>query len=456
MEFFSINPYTQATLASYTSLSDIQIDDLLHKSETTQRLWRKTSITERITLFKRLIGNIENRKEEFAKLITAEMGKVYSESVIEIDKCIAHLRYFNQHIEQFLEPNRIAIPNGDAWVRYDALGAVLGIMPWNFPFWQVFRFAIPALYAGNAVFLKHAPNVFGCGEAIAKLFDDSGFPENLFNHLIVEVEQVKKLIDHDFIQAVSFTGSEFAGSQIASIAGTSIKKTVLELGGSDPFIVCADASLDQTVEIAVKSRMINAGQSCIAAKRFIIHESVYDEFYARFKSKMFDLKMGDPMEKGTDYGPLARVDLSQKLHRQIEDSRRLGAHVEVKVFSQPPLGSLYPATIISNTNDQMPAFKEEMFGPAAVLFKVKNDSQAISLANATRYGLGASIWSQDIDRAKVMAEDIQAGSVYINSLMKSDVHLPFGGVKKSGYGRELSRYGLLEFVNIKSIVALPA
>lgn len=450
--FTTRNPVDQSIIKHYQTLTKVELELVIHSAQEAQHSWRATSIADRKLILGRLGHLISSKKQEYARLITLEMGKVLPESIVEIQKCKTMCDFLVQNLDHLLLPKEVERTGERAYVRFDPLGGVLGIMPWNFPFWQVFRFALPALSAGNAVFLKHAPNTLGCGEALQDLFTEAGYPKGLFQHLIMEIDLVEPLIEHPFVQAVSLTGSERAGSAVASIAGKNIKKTVLELGGSDPFIVLEDADFSSALSTAVKSRMINCGQSCIAAKRFFVHEKIYSEFVNAFTQEMHALIQGNPEQNGVHYGPMARVDLVDQLLNQIEKSIQMGAKPSRTDYYDPDFPTFIKALVLTQLHFDMPVMKEEVFGPVAAIMPFSSDEQVIDYANRSDYGLGSSIWTQDMQRARHLAEKLESGSVYINTLMKSDVSLPFGGVKRSGYGRELSTQGFYEFVNIKSVV----
>ena len=396
----------------------------------------------------RVASIIREKKDEYARTITLEMGKLLSEAKAEVEKSATACEYFANHAEQFLKDQSIPTEAKNSFVAYQPIGAVLAIMPWNFPFWQVFRFAAPALMAGNVGLLKHAPNVTRCSLMIEKLFLDAGFPSGVFQSLVVEVNQVEHIIASDIVQGVALTGSEAAGSQVASISGKNIKRSVLELGGSDAFIVMPDADLARTIKVATQSRMQNVGQSCIAAKRFIVHEAVKDEFLAGFTESIRDLVQGDPFDPKTTLGPLARLDLAEKLESQLQKSVKAGATL---ITGGTRNGCNFQATLLDDVTPGMPAFDEETFGPLAAIITVRNEEEAVALANQTRYGLGATVWTQDLKTGERIARRLDSGSVLVNALMRSDVRLPFGGIKKSGYGRELSEFGIKEFVNVKTI-----
>jgi succinate-semialdehyde dehydrogenase / glutarate-semialdehyde dehydrogenase len=444
----SINPYNQSLLAEFPLMNARDIEAKLAKASLAYKHWRKTSFEMRSTLMHKAAGIVRQRKEEFARIIALEMGKVLHEARHEVEKCALGCEYFATHAAEFLKDQFIETEARKSIVVYQPVGAVLGIMPWNFPFWQVFRFAVPALMAGNVCLLKHASNVTQCATAIEKVFQEAGFPDGVFQHLVIENTDVEKVIAADIVQGVALTGSERAGGSVASVAGKHIKKTVLELGGSDPFIVLADADLELTVRIATQSRMQNAGQSCIAAKRFIVLRSIKDEFIHRFKESIEMLKQGDPLKDGVTTGPLARVDLAETLEKQLRASIEQSAKL---ITGGTRNGANFQPALIDGIQPGMPAFDEETFGPLASVLTVASEDEAIEMANQSRYGLGASVWTKDIERGEHIARHIESGSVFVNALMKSDVRLPFGGVKKSGYGRELSEAGIKEFVNTKTI-----
>jgi succinate-semialdehyde dehydrogenase/glutarate-semialdehyde dehydrogenase len=394
---------------------------------------------------------LRGHKEELARLMTLEMGKIFRESLSEVEKCAWVCEFYARNAEQFLAEEIIDTDASISYVVFQPLGVILAVMPWNFPFWQVFRFAAPALMAGNAAVLKHASNVPGCALAIEDLFRTAGFPESLFRTLLVTSGEVKSLIRHPAVRAVTLTGSEPAGKEVAAEAGKQIKKTVLELGGSDPFIILDDCDLELTVKNAVSSRLVNQGQSCIAAKRFLVMQPVLDEFIRRLKGAFHDLKMGDPLDQSTDIGPLARADLVDDLDRQVSASVSAGARLIAGGKRLAEKGNYYHPTILSEVRKGMPAFDEETFGPLLAIIPVQSEEEAIALANDSPFGLGGSIWTADTIRGERIARRIESGSVFVNGMMKSDPRLPFGGIKRSGYGRELGSYGIREFVNIKTI-----
>lgn len=444
----SIHPFDQSLVAEFPLMSAGEVVQKLERSATAFQSWRKTSFDERSRLMKRAGEILLQRKDEYARLITQEMGKILPEAIAEIEKCARGCDYFAHEAPRFLTDVAIATEARKSVVTYSPTGTILAIMPWNFPFWQVFRFAMPALMAGNVGVLKHAPNVTQCALAIEKVFLEAGFPEGVFQTLLVEVDQVEAIIGHPAVQGVALTGSEYAGSSVAAIAGKNIKKTVLELGGSDPFIVLEDADLQAAVKVAVQSRMQNAGQSCIAAKRFIVVDKVRDEFTALFQQGIAALKQGNPFEAGITTGPLARIDLAEKLEKQLQASLRAGATL---LTGGSRSGCNVVPALIAGVKKGMPAYEEETFGPLAALIAVRDEAEALAVANASRYGLGAAIWTRDLERGERLARQVESGSVFINSLMRSDARLPFGGIKKSGYGRELAEPGIKEFMNAKTV-----
>lgn len=446
--FKSIHPFDQSVIETFPPMNAAAVGVKLGMASKVFQDWKKTSFSERCKLMLRVASIIREKKDEYARTITLEMGKLLSEAKAEVEKSATACEYFANHAEQFLKDQSIPTEAKNSFVAYQPIGAVLAIMPWNFPFWQVFRFAAPALMAGNVGLLKHAPNVTRCSLMIEKLFLDAGFPSGVFQSLVVEVNQVEHIIASDIVQGVALTGSEAAGSQVASISGKNIKRSVLELGGSDAFIVMPDADLARTIKVATQSRMQNVGQSCIAAKRFIVHEAVKDEFLAGFTESIRDLVQGDPFDPKTTLGPLARLDLAEKLESQLQKSVKAGATL---ITGGTRNGCNFQATLLDDVTPGMPAFDEETFGPLAAIITVRNEEEAVALANQTRYGLGATVWTQDLKTGERIARRLDSGSVLVNALMRSDVRLPFGGIKKSGYGRELSEFGIKEFVNVKTI-----
>lgn len=448
----SKNPWNGKVEAEFDLLSTKEIEIKTRVSFDVFQSWKSTSISERSILMKKAGEILRENKEEYARLITQEMGKIIRESRAEIEKCAWACDYYAENAAEFLTPEKINLPDGKkAKIIHQPLGAILAVMPWNFPFWQVFRFAAPTLMAGNVGILKHASNVPQCALAIESVFRKAGFPEGVFQSFLIDSKATLTLLEDERIQAVSLTGSEKAGAAVAAAAGKTIKKSLLELGGSDPFIVLADADIETVAATAVKARMVNFGQSCIAGKRFIIEESVYDLFLEKFKEKLSQLKFGDPMEESSDYACMARPDLAEELYEQVKKSVKMGAKILIG-GQKPEAGSAqYIPTILTNIPENSPAYSEELFGPIAMIFKVKNAAEAIRIANSTEFGLGASIWTTDLTKGETLAAEIESGAVFLNSIVASQPALPFGGIKKSGFGRELGRMGILEFVNSKTV-----
>ncbi|MEX1191178.1 MAG: NAD-dependent succinate-semialdehyde dehydrogenase [Brumimicrobium sp.] len=448
MEFYSNNPYNGDQVGKYTSLTSEELDKKLNKSEEAFKTWSKRPLSFRTDLLKKVGQLLRDNIEEYAQMITAEMGKPISESKSEVNKCAWVCDYYAENAESFLENEVIKTDASQSLVRHDPIGTVFAIMPWNFPFWQVLRFAAPTLTAGNTGLLKHAANVFGCATQIEDLFTKAGYPEGVFQNLIVHHDESEKILSHDTVKAVTLTGSGKAGSAVAQIAGKYLKKSLLELGGSNAFIVLDDADIDQAVNTAVTARMLNSGQSCIAAKRFIVLESVHDIFVTKFSEAVSKLKAGDTKEDSTQIGPLARKDLADELHRQVKDSVSQGAKL---VCGGEQDNCFHEPTILTGVKPGMPAFDEETFGPLAAIIKVKNVDEAFSLAEQSKFGLGASVFTKDTVKAIEYAERVSDGAFFVNELVKSDPRLPFGGTKHSGYGRELGKDGMMEFVNRKTV-----
>jgi acyl-CoA reductase-like NAD-dependent aldehyde dehydrogenase len=448
----SINPATEQVLAEYPQHTPDQIDRTLTAASTQFARWRETPSENRAALFRSLARVLRARQSELAILMTSEMGKPIAASESEVEKCALCCEYFARSAAQFLSPRAIASDASRSFVRFDPLGPVLAIMPWNFPLWQVFRAAVPALMAGNVMVLKHAANVPGCSLAIESVFTESGFPPHVFAALLIEDNQTaQSLVDHPAIVAVTLTGSERAGSAVSSSAGKALKKTVMELGGSDAFIVLADADISAVAAAAAEARCVNNGQSCIAAKRFIVEEPIADAFEEAFTAAMAAMKLGDPMDRASKIGPLARLDLLETLHAQVRKSIEEGAVPRTGGRRKPGIGFFYEPTVLTRVKPGMTAFDEETFGPVAAVVRARDPRDAVRLANQSRFGLGASIWTKNLDRAQNLAGEIEAGAVFINGVVKSDPRLPFGGVKHSGWGRELSEFGITEFVNIKTV-----
>jgi succinate-semialdehyde dehydrogenase/glutarate-semialdehyde dehydrogenase len=447
----SVNPATGETIKTYENYTAESCKEITGRVFEAWQSWRLTTFEHRSALMLKAAEILSGRKKEFALLMTREMGKVISESEAEVEKSAWVCRYYAENATQFLADEVIETDAEKSFVAFEPIGPVLAVMPWNFPFWQVFRFASPALMAGNAGILKHASNVPGCALAIEEVFLETGFPEDLFRTLLIGSNQVEGLIKDERIRAATLTGSEFAGSKVAEACGKHLKKTVLELGGSDPFIVLADADLEKAVSTAVVARMINDGQSCIAAKRFIVVKEVYDDFVNRVVIKMKSLKTGDPENPETDFGPLARLDLLEEMDEQIKKSVAMGAKLLTGGKRMDCPGFYYEPAVVADVTEEMSLFNEETFGPALAVIKAESEDQAIALANKSDYGLGGSLWTQDIRKGTRLARKVESGAVFVNGMTKSDPRLPFGGIKRSGYGRELSHYGIREFVNIKTI-----
>jgi succinate-semialdehyde dehydrogenase/glutarate-semialdehyde dehydrogenase len=452
----SINPATEEVLAEFGAFSPEQIDAVLREAQQAFRQWNRTSFEERAALMRRAASYLRQHQERLAGLTTAEMGKPIVEAEAEIEKCAWTAGFYAEHAARFLADEPVATNASESFVAFEPLGTVLAIMPWNFPYWQVFRFAIPALMAGNTAVLKHASNVSQCALAIEEIFREAGFPQGAFRTLVVSSSAVEGIIKDPRIAAVTLTGSEAVGSIVARTAGEALKKIVLELGGSDPFIVLADADVDGAVEFAVRSRFQDCGQSCISAKRFIVVEEVAEEFEQRFARATAHLRVGDPTRRETQIGPVARGDLREDLDRQVRETVQQGARILQGGKSLGDRGYFYAPTVLVNVQPTMVAFQEETFGPIAAVMRVCDAEEAIAIANASIYGLGGNLWTSDIERGKQLARRIETGGVFINGMTASDPRLPFGGVKRSGYGRELSSYGIREFVNIQTIWVGPA
>jgi succinate-semialdehyde dehydrogenase/glutarate-semialdehyde dehydrogenase len=447
----SINPSTEALIREYEEYKVEQCNRIVDQVHEAWNQWKTTTMNHRSELMLRVAEVLDKRRDELALLMTNEMGKPLSEARSEIEKCAWVCRWYAENAAHILADETIASDASRSFVSFEPIGVVLAVMPWNFPFWQVFRFAAPALMAGNAGVLKHASNVSGCALAIESVFEQAGAPENLFRTLLVGSDKVDEILQHRNIRAATLTGSEHAGSKVAATCGRLLKKTVLELGGSDAFIVLADADMEKCVETAVTARMINTGQSCIAAKRFIVVKEVYDDFVARAIRKLETLKTGDPATDHIDYGPMARADLMDALQNQIDKSVSMGAKLRMGGHPLQRKGFYFAPAVVTDVTAGMPLFDEETFGPVMAVIKADSEEHAILLANNSQYGLGGSLWSRDIEKAQQLARGIESGSVFINGMTKSDPRLPFGGIKNSGYGRELSHYGIKEFVNIKTI-----
>lgn len=448
----STNPYTGEVLKEFDPLSPREMEAIQVEADKAFSNWKNTNFSSRAKLMQSAADELLKNKEHYARLISLEMGKVIRESRSEIEKCAWVCEFYAEKGEEFLSTEKIKLPDGaQAKVIYQPLGAILAVMPWNFPFWQVFRFAAPTLMAGNVGILKHASNVPQCALAIQEVFEKAGFPKGVFQTALIDSQATLKLIESPIIKAVSLTGSEKAGTAVASAAGKQIKKSLLELGGSDPFIVLADADVEKAAKTAAKARMINFGQSCIAAKRFIVEEPVFDQFLSVFKKEIESLKQGDPLDENSDYACMARPDLAAELFEQVTESIATGAEVVLSGKAPEKDSARFNPIILTSIPESAPAFSEELFGPVASVFKVKDQEEAIRIANATEFGLGASVWTANQEKGAEIASQIDSGAVFINSMVASNPWLPFGGVKKSGFGRELSRQGILEFVNTKTV-----
>lgn len=446
--FSLTNPYTGKKITEYQYFTADSIAATTQEASQAYSQWRNLSIDNRLKFIKNLIASLDKSKNKLSLKCSEEMGKPVKQAVAEVEKCIMLCNYYLDNAKAFLAPTPAPSDAVESYIVYEPLGVVLGVMPWNFPYWQVFRFAIPTIIAGNTVMVKHASNVAGCALLIEQLFQDAGFPDGVYKNLLISGDQVEAVIKDPAIRAVSLTGSEKAGASVASAAASDIKKAVLELGGSNAFIVCADADMEKAVPIAVTARMQNTGQSCIAAKRFLVHTSVYDNFLDEFKKQVEALKAGDPMDNKTDVGPLARVDLAEEIEKQVNDSVAMGAKV---LLGGKRSGAFYKPTILTNIHPDMPVFKEEVFGPVAVVMPFAHFEEAVTLSNTTEFGLGVQVFTKDVDLIKQQLHLFEEGAVFVNAMVKSDPALPFGGVKKSGFGRELAENGIREFVNVKTV-----
>jgi succinate-semialdehyde dehydrogenase/glutarate-semialdehyde dehydrogenase len=447
----SINPATGERLRTFEPLSESQVEEKIEKAAETFRRYRRIAVAARSSMMARAAEILEAEKEEFGRLMTTEMGKPLRAAIEEAAKCAWNCRFYAENAAEFLADEAPLTGPKQAFVRYQPLGPVLAVMPWNFPFWQVIRFAAPALMAGNVCLLKHASNVPQCALAIEDIFRRAGFPEGAFQTLLIGSDQVERVLDNPRVMAVTLTGSAPAGSSVASAAGERIKKAVLELGGSDPFIVMPSADVEEAAKTAVRARVINNGQSCIAAKRFIVAEEIADEFERLFVKGMESLKVGDPMDETTDVGPLATADLLETLEEQVQETVAQGGRILTGGERLMRAGNYFAPTVLTDIPTDSPAYLEELFGPVASLFRVRDLDEAIRLANDTIFGLAASAWTNNDEERDRLIDEIESGLVFINAMVASDPRLPFGGVKTSGYGRELSREGIREFVNIKTV-----
>ncbi|HED31075.1 MAG TPA: NAD-dependent succinate-semialdehyde dehydrogenase [Prosthecochloris aestuarii] len=451
----TINPSNGEVLADYPAMSASDIEQVLLHTNRDAAAWKAAPAADRKACMLRLAALLREQKEQHGRMISLEMGKPFAQSLAEIEKCAWVCEYYAHNAGQFLEPETIDVDGVQGQVTFEPLGVVLGVMPWNFPFWQVFRFASAVTMSGNGIVVKHAPNVTGCAIAIEQLFREAGFPEHLYRTLHIDLDDVDRIVGdviaHPVIKAVSVTGSTAAGIAVASKAGTALKRSVLELGGNDPYIVLDDANLQKAVSVCIASRLLNAGQSCIAAKRFIVHSSLKAEFEEMLVADIETKKIGDPFDPEVSVGPIARKDLRDQLHEQVDASRRMGARVLCGGEIPPSSGYFYPPTVITAVKPGMPVYSEETFGPVATVIEAADDADAIRIANDSPFGLGSAVFSENTDRARAVAAQLEAGNCFINSMVKSDPRLPFGGIKQSGYGRELSYYGLREFVNVKTM-----
>ena len=451
MPIATINPATGETLRTYPALTEPELEARLACADAAFRRHRRTTIADRARLMLRAAEILEQEKDRWGRLMVTEMGKPLKAAVDEAVKSAWGCRYYAEHAERFLADEPVETSASRSWVRYQPIGPVLAVMPWNFPFWQVFRFAAPALMAGNVGLLKHASNVPQCALAIEEIFRRAGFAEGVFQTLLLETEQVRRVIEDPRVAAVTLTGSTGAGGHVASAAGKAVKKTVLELGGSDPFVVLPSADLDLAVRTAVKARVLNNGQSCIAAKRFIVHEQVAEEFERRFVAGMESLVVGDPMDPATEVGPLATEAQAETIARQVRDTVAAGGRLLTGGRRLDRPGWYYAPTAIADVAPDSPAYRDEVFGPVAMLFRAGSVEEAIAVANDVPFGLGASVWTRDAAEQARLVDEIEAGMVFVNAMVASDPRLPFGGVKQSGYGRELGPFGMREFLNIKAV-----
>jgi succinate-semialdehyde dehydrogenase/glutarate-semialdehyde dehydrogenase len=448
----AVNPATGDVVETFPEMDGKAISGALEAAAQAQRAWRESSFAQRAVPMRGVAALLRERSREIARLIALEMGKPVRDGIAEAEKCAVACDYFADHAEDFLRPVDVATDASHSFWTYTPLGVVLAIMPWNFPFWQVFRFIAPNLMAGNGGVLKHASNVPGCAMMIEELLRDAGFPKDLFRTLLVGTDAVRAVIADPRVSAVTLTGSVGAGKAVARTAGEHLKKTVLELGGSDPYVVLADADLDVAADTCAKSRLINSGQSCISAKRFIVVGSVKDAFLERFVARMSAARMGDPLDDQTEMGPLAREDLRNDLHEQVMRSVSQGARVVLGGEISRLRGAWYPPTVLVDVRPGMPAYEEELFGPVAAVIEARDEDDALRIANDSTFGLGAAVFTKDVARGeRIAAERLDAGNCFVNGLVKSDARLPFGGIKESGYGRELSPFGIREFVNVKTV-----
>jgi len=451
MSLDAVNPATGELLKTYDEMTPGETAAAVEEAHAAWTSWRTVPFAERARPMKKAAAVLRERKEEFARLMALEMGKPLKQGISEAEKCALGCDYYAEHAEAHLAPETVKTEASKSYVAFEPLGVVLAVMPWNFPFWQVFRFAAPALMAGNTGVLKHASNVPGCALAIEDVFVRAGFPKGVFRTLLVGSRQVKAVIEHPLVSAVTLTGSTPAGKAVAAQAGAVLKKTVLELGGSDPYIILEDADLDDAVNTCATSRLINSGQSCVNAKRFIVIEALAAAFTEKLVAAMKTKKVGDPLAEGTEIGPQARPDLRDELHAQVMDSVAKGATLLLGGEIPPGKGSFYPPTVLADVRPGMPAYNEELFGPVASVFSARDEAEAVRIANDSVFGLGAAVFTRDAARGERLARTLEAGCTFVNTLVASDPRLPFGGIKESGYGRELGTYGIKEFVNIKTV-----
>jgi succinate-semialdehyde dehydrogenase/glutarate-semialdehyde dehydrogenase len=447
----SVNPANGEVLGRFDEISDAELEARVARAAQTFRTWRRRSFAERAGLVRAAADVLERRKDHWGRLMTLEMGKTFKSAVAEAEKCALACRFYADNAERFLADEEVKSSATRSYVRHLPLGPVLAVMPWNFPFWQVFRFAAPGLMAGNVGLLKHASNVPQCALAIEEVFREAGFPDGCFQTLLVGSSRVARILEDDRVVAATLTGSEGAGAAVASTAGKVIKKTVLELGGSDPFVVMPSANLESAVKTAVTARCINNGQSCIAAKRFIVHDRIYDRFEREMVARMSALKVGDPMDPATDVGPLATGAELEKLAAQVGAAVKDGAKLLCGGEAPGGRGFYYPPTVLAGIPRTSPSYREEIFGPVAMLYRVRDLEEAIAVANDVPFGLGSSVWTNDAEERRRFVDDLEAGATFVNAMVASDPRLPFGGVKRSGYGRELARDGIREFVNVKTV-----
>ncbi|WP_324718945.1 NAD-dependent succinate-semialdehyde dehydrogenase [Salinimicrobium sp. HB62] len=444
----SKNPYSGETLQEHRESSSEDIDQALEKATAVFKEWRTTSFSFRSQLMLKAAEELQKNKQEYATVITREMGKPIQQSIAEVEKCAWVCEYYAENAEEHLASEEIKTDAGKSYVNYAPLGVVMAIMPWNYPFWQVFRFAAPALMAGNVGVLKHASNVMMCGKNLEKVFIRAGFPEGCFQNLVIGSKKVEEVVKDDRVKAVTLTGSEGAGSAVAATAGKEIKKSVLELGGSNALVVFDDADMEETVKTCVQARFQNTGQSCIAGKRLLLHQNIAEEFTQKFVDKVRELKSGDPMDEKTFIGVQAREDLAEDLEKQVKKSVEMGAKILIGAERKK---AFYAPTVLADVTPEMPMFREETFGPAIGITTFRSYDEAIELINGTKFGLGVSLFTKDAQKAQKLIPRIEDGAVFVNELVKSDPRLPFGGTKRSGYGRELSKFGIREFVNIQTV-----